>query len=432
MIAWAGFPTGAALVAAALATQVPPDSLVPVDRVVAVVGDTVILESEIQEQALQLQAMGARIPQDPTERERFLRDLLEQRIDDLVLLLHARKEGITVSDAEVTDAVDDRLARIRRRFPSETEFLRALQATGRTLAEFRLQLTQQVRNELLIQRYLQANQHRFPTVAVGEEEIRAFFEQQKPALGPKPPTISFVQIVVRPEPSDSAKAAARAEADRALAELRAGADFAVVARRYSDDAATRDEGGDLGWFRRGQMVRAFEEAAFALRPGELSGIVETPFGYHILRVDRVRGAERRARHILIRPELTERDLERATALADSLATLLRAGADPAELAARFGDPEEEAEVTGLPRDRLPPEYAAALADAGPGDVVGPFAVTVGHTTKQVVVRVTGVQPGGEWTLDDLRDQIHAQLQQQKRIEGFVKRLRERTYIEVRV
>lgn len=423
-----------ALALAAWLAQAPADSLVPLDRIVAVVGDTAILHSELQEQMLQLQGMGAAVPRDAAGREAFLHDLLEQRVDDLVLLIQARKESITVSDAEVNAEVDERLAQIRRRFPSEMEFLRALEATGQTLTEFRLHLTQQVRNDLLIQRYLQAHQGDLTPEPVGDAEIREFFELQKPAMGPKPPSISFVQVVIRPQPSDSVRAAAREEAEKVLAELRAGADFTVLARRHSDDLPTRDDGGDLGWFRRGTMVRPFEEAVYALRPGQTSGLVETGFGYHVIRLDRVRGSERRARHILIRPELTQADVERTGALADSLAQAVRAGAVPVrELAARFGDPEEQVEVNQFPRDRLPPGYTQALADAQPGDLVGPFRVRgPNNVEKLALVRVTDSQPGGEWTLDDVRDQIRAQLQQQKMLEKFVARLRENVYVEIRM
>lgn len=423
-----------ALALALWLAQAPPDSLVPLDRIVAVVDDTVILHSELQEQMLQLQGMGAPVPRDPAGREAFLRDLLDQRIDDLVLLIHARLEEITVGDAEVSGEVDERLAQIRRRFPSEMEFLRALEATGQTLTEFRIQLTQQVRNDLMIQRYIQSHQGDLTPEPVSESEIREFFDQQKAAFGPKPSAISFVQVVVRPQPSDSVRAAAKEEAQQVLAQLRAGADFTVLARRHSDDIPTRDDGGDLGWFRREMMVRPFEEAVYALRPGQTSDLVETTFGYHIIRVDRVRGSERRARHILIRPELTDADIERAAALVDSLAQILRAGeATVQDLAAPFGDPEEQPEVRNFPRDRLPPGYAEELASAQAGDLVGPLRVRgPNNVQKFAVVRVTDTQPGGEWTLDDVRDQIRAQLQQQKMLHKFVAGLRDKVYTDIRM
>ncbi|MBI4513156.1 MAG: peptidylprolyl isomerase [Gemmatimonadetes bacterium] len=424
-----------AAVAALFLVQGSPDTtLTRVDRVVAVVRDTVILESEIQEQLLELQAMGVDVPRDPLAREAFGRRILEQKIDELVVLLRAREENITVTDAEVDAALDEQLSRIRRRFDSEFEFLRALEATGRTLAEFRLQLGQRARNERLIQRFLESRQSELIPEPVSPGEIEQFFETQKAAFGPKAATISFVQIVIRPQPSEEARARARAEAEEVLAQARAGADFEVLARRHSDDSATRDEGGDLGWFRRGMMVKPFEEAAYRLRPGELSGVVETSFGFHIIKLERVRSGERRARHILIRSDLADADIARAAALADSLAQSLREGtAAASELAARFGDPEEQVDVQKFPRDRLPAAYAERLQNAQLGDVVGPLEIQApGNVRKWAVLHVTDLEPAGEWTLDDLRDTIRAQLGREKALAKLVRKLRQETYVEIRI
>src|SRR5690606_8446654 len=123
-----------------------------------------------------------------------------------------------------------------------------------------------------------------------------------------------------------------------------------------------------GWFRRGDMVPQFDSAAFSLRPGELSGIVESSYGLHIIRVHRLRGAERQARHILSRPELTEADLERAAELAEQVAERLREGEAVEALAEQYGDPDERRRVESA-RDRLPPPYDTELADAPAGAVV---------------------------------------------------------------
>ncbi len=97
-----------------------------------------------------------------------------------------------------------------------------------------------------------------------------------------------------PEPSDSAKALARAKAEAILDSIRGGADFEEMAKRYSQDPGSAENGGDLGWFRRGQMVREFEDAAFALPDGAVSDVVETEFGYHIIKVERSRGPSAQA------------------------------------------------------------------------------------------------------------------------------------------
>ena len=264
-----------------------------------------------------------------------------------------------------------------------------------------------------------------------EDEIQAFFEAQRASLGERPANVSFRQVIIHAEPSDSALAAARQEAEQVLTELREGADFEVLARRYSDDPGTREHGGDLGWFQRGRMVPEFENVAFALRPGQTSGIVKTDFGFHIIRVEKARGAERQARHILIRPELAEADLRGAKERADSVAAAASAGADMGTLARRYDTGADQSAVANAPLDRLPPAYTEAMGDSTTaGNVVGPFELDSPTGPEWAVVKVTDRQQSGSYTLDDVRERIRERLQEQKMIAQLVEELRGAMYVRI--
>src|SRR5205085_12223481 len=129
-------------------------------------------------------------------------------------------------------------------------------------------------------------------VNVTEEDISAAFEKSRADLQKRPATVTFRQIIVAPHASAAAKARAKARADALLAEIRKVGDFEQIAKRESMDPGTKQLGGDLGWNRRGGgLVPEFESMMFALRPGEVSPVIETAFGYHIIRVDRVQSAE---------------------------------------------------------------------------------------------------------------------------------------------
>ena len=426
----------ALLLAAPLAAQPAPQLPEPrfpgeelVDRVIAVVGDTVVLLSDVHEELQQFEAAG-RLPQDPRQRQLIAEQIIETRVNDLLLLTAARRAGTEVRDAEVNEMVEQSMRQVRRQFRSDAEFQAALAQWGRSVEQYRAELAEQQRNQLLIQTFVAQRLRNRARPLISEEQIRAAFQQQREALGTRPATVSLQQVVVAPQPTAEAKARARATAEDVLRQLNEGAEFAVLARRYSEDPGSREHGGDLGWFRRGRMVRAFEDMAFALRPGMNSPLVETEFGFHIIRVDRVRGAERQARHILIRPEITEADVAAARTRADSVATALRAGANPIALARQYDTPEGEMEVTRIPLDRLPDAYEQALRDAATGAVVGPLELEGANGSRWAVVRVTGRQEEGPYTLDDVRDTLQSRLQEQRLVEQLVEELRREIHVLV--
>lgn len=404
-----------------------------VDRVAAVVGDTVLLVSEIQAEVTRMEEAGQELPSDPAARDALFRKLVETRVNDLVLIAAARQQGVEPDEQEVQALVEQDMAEVRSRFGSETEFRDALLASGLTPGEYERELAGRYRNQMLARAVIQERAGSVATPTVSDAEVREFFELRRGSLDPRPATFSLEQVIVAPEPSAGARQEALAEAEGIVEQLGDGADFEVLARRFSDDPGSAEQGGDLGWFRRGQMVPEFERMAFALPRGQVSPVVESDFGFHVIRVDRTRGGERRARHILIRPEITSQDRERARERADSVAEAVRGGASVEELAERYDTPESQVELNDIPVDQLPPAYNQALAGAGEGEVVGPFRVEGGPAGESyAIVRLLGRRAGGELTLDDVREQIRAQLEEQKMVEQIVEELREEVYVSVKI
>jgi peptidyl-prolyl cis-trans isomerase SurA len=400
-----------------------------VDRVVAVVGDTVLLLSDVQAELQQMQAAGQPLPEDERARAAVIEGMVENRVNDLLLLTAAKAAGIQVRDEEVAATVDQQVRAAQSQFQTEAEFRQALAASGMTLEEYRVMVGQQYRGQALTQRFLQQRLSTAPRPTVTEAEIREVYDAQREMLGDRPETVSFQQVLVEVKASEQGRADARTRALAVLEELRGGANFEVLARRHSDDPGSREQGGDLGWFRRGRMVPAFENAVWAMRPGDVSGLVETDFGFHVIRVERVRGAERQARHILIRPEVTQDDMQSAWERADSVATAAREGAAFAELIRRYPSAGEN-RIDRAPLDRLPPVYVDLFRDATPNQIVGPFEEQGPTGSRWVVARVTERGQAGEWTLDDVRDQIRDRVQEQQMLEQLVADLRRTTYVNV--
>ena len=227
---------------------------------------------------------------------------------------------------------------------------------------------------------------------VSEAEVQDAFNRTRGALPRRPATYTFRQIVVAPKAGDPARVIARAKAESLLVEIRRGAEFERVAKRESMDSASREQGGDLGWNRRGKMVPEFERWMFSLRPGELSPVVETPIGFHIIRVDRVQPGEVKSRHILIKPRIDSADVTRAHAEADTVAQQWAARVPFDTLAKKhhdFASGEETSLLTPMPRDSMPASYQQAFKGKKPNDiVVFPIPGIDGHPKFVVAQLVT--------------------------------------------
>jgi len=251
--------------------------------------------------------------------------------------------------------------------------------------------------------------------------------------------VTFRQVVINPKPSEKARAIAKAKAESLLVALKGGADFELIAKRESMDPGSKEIGGDLGWQRMGQFVPEFDRwlfGAYALPPGQLSPVVETPFGYHIIRVDRVKTGEVKARHILIEPVTDSVQVQKARLEADSVAAQWRAGAAFDSLAKKhhdFANKEETSILNPFPRDSLPPTYQEAFANKKVNDIVT-FSIPSRNPAvpKMVVAQLLTADQGGERTLDEMREMVRSRLAQEGGMRRYLDSLRKQTYVAVRL
>lgn len=417
--------------------QAAPQTRVGLDRIVAVVGTRSITMYELQERINTMRQDGAQVPADSPGQLAFARDVLDQMIDDEVLLQKAAALKIELVDADVTMAIDRQVKQVRDQFQSEQEYRSALQGAGLgSPEEYRRFIGEQIRRTQLQQRLIDSLRQGGQIVPtnVSEREISEAFERQRARLPQRPPSITFRQIVIPTGASAEANARARAKADSLLAEIRGGVAFEQVARREGMDG-TREVGGDLGWARPGQMVPEFERWIFSLRPGELGPVIETPFGFHVIRVDRRQPGEVRSRHILIRPDVEAADVERTRALADSVATRWRAGTPFDSLARKYHDyasKEETSVLAPFPVDSLPETYRNAVADKAVNDIVTFEIPGVGTVPKFVALQIASFAQGGPPRLADWRERIRQSLAQEGGFRRFIDSLRAETYVSVRL
>jgi len=428
------------VVAGSLASSAAAQDEQVLDRVVAVVGTRAILASELEEEFVQAQAQAqARnqpFPTDSAERLALRRQMLQRMVDQELLVQEARRDtSVRVTEVEVQGAVEETVRNVRQNFTSESEFQQQLRLAGFTSAEeWRRWLADNQRRQIYSQRLLESRRQagKLRSIPPTEQQMHEFFEANRSNAQPRPPVVSFRQIVIAPQPDSTARVRARAKAESLLVLLRGGADFAEMARQVSDDSASRAAGGELGWFRRGVMVKEFEQVAFSLRPGTMSQVVETDFGFHIIKVERTQPAEVFARHILIMPDLTPERITVARQLADSVRAALAAGASFDSLARRYADPVEPKLAEDAPITALPPEYQAVIGDSASGLLPTFELGAEGRRPKFVVLEITERHEGGPLQFEDVRDRIRQNLGQELAIQHYLAQLRRVTYVDVRL
>jgi peptidyl-prolyl cis-trans isomerase C len=214
-------------------------------------------------------------PVPAAERDRVFRGVLDQLVAYRLLMQESKSRRIEVAESDV----EARVAAIKQQFPSEDAFKQTLAQQNLTLE----QLREDARTDMRVAKMLESevNSH----VAVQSQEVNAFY-QQNPDKFRQGERVRASHILIRTaENADAgAKQEARAKAADVLKQVKSGKEFGELAKFYSQDPGSASSGGDLGYFSQGQMVPPFEQAAFALKPGDVSDVVETPFGYHIIKV----------------------------------------------------------------------------------------------------------------------------------------------------
>jgi peptidyl-prolyl cis-trans isomerase SurA len=419
----------------ALATPVANRASIPVDRVVAVVGDQVILWSDVMSSINQQRAAGMQLPDDSAGQAQIARDALNSLVDEEILVQKAHLLKIEVTPDEVNRSVDDQVKRVRAQFGTQEEFSAELRKAGfGTPEEYRRTLYEQLYRRALQQRAFEELRKTAVGRNVGEAEVNEAFEKNRSQLQAAPATVTFRQVVVAPKPSAAAKAKAKAKADSLYAEIKRGGDFEQIAKRESMDPGSKPQGGDLGWNRRGAMVPEFERMMFALQPGQISPVFETAFGFHILRVDRVQAGEVKARHILIAPTVDSADVAAAKQEAELVASQLRNGASFDSVVAKHHDPAEEKGILQpFVRDSLPASYAAAVAGKKAGEVTDPFELANPRgASKWSVVQLVTVNEAGQYNEAEVKERIRSQLVAEKATRSLLDQLRKETYVSIRL
>ena len=397
-----------------------------VDGIAAIVGNQIILKSEIETNYEELKASSA-LGENVT-KENILRLLVEEKL----IAEKAERDDITASDGEIEMQLERVMQNIIAQFPTYQDFLQVLQNEGLTADGLKERYRNQIAKQVVRDKLLQ--QEVFSKINVSEYEKRQYYETHLDSFPDRPRMVKIAEISIKPAMGSESLDQALQKIEDIQDELNKGADFEELARKYSD-CPSAAQGGDLGYFSRGQMVPEFEKAAFALEIGEVSEPVLTEFGYHLIRVDDKRDGEIKARHILIEASMSDSDKDKITQLVDEVYQKLQNGADFIEVAKEYSTPSEETDedvvIDEYPVDQLDqtPQIGTYIKDLQEGEFTEAFEID----DTYYIFKNIGYADPRPYTYDEISQQLEQivfQQKQQKAIDEWITKLKSEIYVKV--
>ncbi len=424
------FPVSRA--AAQAAAPVPAARDERIDGVLATVNDEVILASEVDEQ-LYLYLNQNRARPDSAGVQQLRREILDRVIEEKVIVSEAKRQNITLPDAEVEKSVTEAVNDVKKRLGSEAAFRSELAREGITEEDLRKRYREDVSRQMMAQALLRKQ---LGKVEVTPAEATTYYIAH-PSEFPKRPAALRAQVIQLPVEADSlARRTARQRAVDTSARIKKGEPFSRLAQELSEDQATAGSGGDLGWFKRGALDSTFEKAAFKVPVGQVSGVVETSYGYHLIKVEEADPAkgEIHARHILFRLAPTEKDAARVQKKIEEVRTQAVKGVDFGTLARRYskykGPAGPDGDLGFLPVTAFTPEFRAALDTLETGQVSPSLLNPQGWNLFKIVDR----EGERAYRVDEIQQELPDLVRQAKlktQYEAYVADLRTKATIEYR-
>ena len=296
-----------------------------VDEIVAVVGDEVVLASDIETQYLQYLSQGH------TDSEEIRCQIIEDVLYQKLLVHQAKLDSTDVSEDDVNQELDSRLNSFISQLGSEEALEEYFK---KSTSELKIEFYEIIYNQLLTQRMQSSITS---SVSITPEEVKIFFQEMKESsdIPVMPTTLEISQIIKIPEITLDEKSRIRKKLISFRDRIKNGEDFTVLATLYSDDTESAKNGGELGFVGRGALVPEFESAAFSLKGDQISEVIETQFGYHIIQLIERRGETVNVRHILLKPKVSSASLLEAKEQLEKVEVLMKSEEITFEEAARF-------------------------------------------------------------------------------------------------
>lgn len=401
------------------------------DKVVGVVDNQFILLSELEFQTQLIAYQRKLNPNDPALKKAVLNSLIEEKL----MLAQAEIDSIKVTEDEVNRQLEFQIENFIQQFGSKEKLE---QAYNRPIEKIRRELRDEIKNNILIQKVQDA---KFGRLEVSRYEVEQFYNQFKDSIGLVPEEVQLSQIFIQAKLSEKDKEFLRNKLKAILDSIKNGGDFVDFAKRYSEDVNTAKAGGDLGFVRRGLLVKEFEEVVFTMKEGEISDIIESPFGFHIAQLIERRGESVRVRHILLKlqtsPESEQKIIDFLNSIRDSIINGVNSFSYYARLysedkaTAQFGG-----EMGKVPVAELDPDLRNLISKMKDGEVSKPRKLVVskdmyGYQLIYLEKRIPEHYPDLNLDYEKIA-QLALYQKKQKVYRDLIEQLKKQVYWEIRL
>lgn len=402
------------------------------DRIVAVVDENIILQSELYQfsYSLALQ-LGVDPLKDKQKFEKLTQETLDNMISQKVLLVKAKEDSVVVSDKQIDAALDQQINAMVQQLGSEKKVEEYF--GGTSLRQIRRDFRDEIEERLLVEALQQKKNFE---IKISRREVEEFYRAFKDSLPQLNESVKISHILFQVDPSESAINAAREKAKQVLERLNNGEDFAELARQFSEDPGSASKGGSLGMMKRGDLVKEFEEVAFQLEPGQISDLVRTRFGIHIIQLISKAGEKISPRHILFRLD-TSADDERRTveSLEDLRAKIMTGEITFSQAAKKYSKDATTASKGGelgwfdIEQFQVP-AFKDAIVGLKVGEIAEPRKTQFGYH----LIRLDDRRPARKLSIAEDWEQIEMwalNMKRQKEFEELVEEYKKDVYIEIK-
>ena len=405
-----------------------------VDKIVAIVGEEIILKSDIENEFLSEQSQGI-----ISSSSDYRADILEKQLIQKLLVAQAKIDSIVVTEDEVEAEVNSRIQYFTSVLGSKE---RVESYFNKTIADIKNDLRAPTREKLIAENM---QQHIVNKIRSTPSEIKAYYKKlAKDSLPDIPDKYEIQQIVLKPTISDAEKERLRDRLREFRDQILNGEKtFNTLAVLYSEDGAS-SRGGELGYMSKTEMVPEFAEAAFNLKPGKISKIVETEFGFHIIQLIDRQGEKINVRHIILQPKVTDEEREEALHRLDTIRTYIMDKKMTFEEAAHYFSTDKKTRNNGglvaaadgdsrIEKAAIGGETARQVNRMKVGQVSEPFNERTDHGEELKIVKIKAFYPQHKANLDDdwmIFEMMLKRDKQMEKLEKWIKEKQANTYIHL--